>query len=83
MLSLHSAALATDTLTQVQEVGGGHGQWGNQDDRVLHFGLGTDCVGELTVQWPDAAGTTETFIVGSGYRWVVTAGGEAEPVLDR
>ena len=75
--------LATDTLTQVQEVGGGHGQWGNQDDRVLHFGLGTDCVGELTVQWPDAAGTTETFIVGSGYRWVVTAGGEAEPVLDR
>lgn len=75
--------LSTASFTQVQEVEGGHGQWGNQDDRVLHFGLGADCVGELTVEWPDAARTTETFVVGSGYRWVVTSGGEAEPVLER
>jgi len=74
-------SLATDSFTQVQEVEGGHGQWGNQDDRVLHFGLGADCAGELTVQWPDAAGTTETFLVGSGYRWVVTQGGEAEAIV--
>jgi len=75
-------SLATASLSQVQEVDGGHGQWGNQDDRVLHFGLGADCAGELTVVWPDAAGTTETFLVGSGYRWVITQGGEAEAIVE-
>ncbi len=74
--------LRTDTLTQVQEVRGGAGQWGNQDDLLLHFGMGADCVGELTIQWPDAAGTTESYSIGSGYRWVVTQGGEATPIVD-
>ncbi len=71
----------TDSLTQVQEVEGGHGQWGNQDDRLLHFGLGPDCYATVTVAWPDAAGTVETFEVGSGYRWVISAGGAAEAVV--
>jgi hypothetical protein len=71
----------TDGLTQVQDVDGGHGQWGNQDDRVLHFGLGTSCYADVTVTWPDDSGTSETFRVGSGYRWTLSAGGEAEPVI--
>jgi len=74
-------SVSTGELTQVQEVGGGHGQWGNQDDRVLHFGLGTSCFADVTVTWPDAAGTVETFRVGSGYRWRLAAGSDAEPLL--
>ena len=30
-------------VTQTQEVGGGHGHYGIQNDRILHFGLGEAC----------------------------------------
>jgi hypothetical protein len=49
--------------TQVKEVSGGYGHFGQQNDAgVLMFGVG-DCarVEEITVRWPDAAGTTQTF----------------------
>lgn len=71
----------TGSLTQVQEVSGGYGQWGNQDDRILHFGLGTECSATVTVQWPDATGTEDTYTVGSGYRWALPRGATAEAVL--
>jgi len=61
-------------VVQTQEVDGGHGQWGNQDDLVLHFGVGPACVAEVTVRWPDAAGTTETFTVDRGSRYLVIQG---------
>ncbi|MFH1529130.1 MAG: CRTAC1 family protein [Pseudomonadota bacterium] len=56
-------------VTQTQEVGGGHGHYGVQQERILHFGLGTGCEAEVTVRWPDAILTTETFILPSGYRF--------------
>jgi hypothetical protein len=74
------AWLTTGDVTQTQDVDGGHGQWGNQDDQVLHFGLGEACEGELTVRWPDAAGTTETVHVVAGYRFGLAQGGELEVV---
>ncbi len=67
--------LAAATQTQVQEVTGGYGHTGAQEDRVLHFGLGPDCEAEVTVRWPDQAGTTQTFTVVSGYRYRVEQGG--------
>jgi hypothetical protein len=71
----------TESLTQVQEVSGGSGQWGNQDDRLLHFGLGPDCTAEVTVAWPDSAGSEETYTVGSGYRWTLSQGEMAEAIV--
>jgi enediyne biosynthesis protein E4 len=46
----------------VREVSGGYGHFGMQQDTVVHLGVG-DCTGidELTIRWPDAAGTTQTF----------------------
>ncbi|MCU0696776.1 MAG: CRTAC1 family protein [Myxococcaceae bacterium] len=46
----------------VREVSGGYGHFGMQNDTVVHLGLG-DCTGieELTIRWPDARGTTQTF----------------------
>lgn len=61
-------------VTQTQEVGGGNGQYGDQTDLVLHFGLGTACAAEVTVRWPDAALTTESATLGGGYRWDWTQG---------
>lgn len=66
--------LSTAQTTQVQEVGGGHGHYGIQHDLVTHFGLGEACEGEVTVRWPDAALTTQTFRVQTGYRYVVKQG---------
>jgi len=44
--------------TQHYEVTGGHGHFGQQDTLRLHVGLGTACaIDEVTVRWPDAAGT--------------------------
>ncbi|MCB9761640.1 MAG: CRTAC1 family protein [Alphaproteobacteria bacterium] len=69
--------VTADGVTQVQHVTGGFGQWGNQDDLTLHFGLGGACEADVTVTWPDADGTTETFALGGGYRYVVTQGAGA------
>ena len=59
-------------VTQTQEVGGGHGHYGAQQERVLHFGLGAACEAEVTVRWPDEELTTETMTLPAGYRfhWV-------------
>jgi hypothetical protein len=63
-----------DGVTQTQEVGGGHGHYGIQHDLALHFGLGTACEAEVTVRWPDAALTTETHQLVSGYRFKLAQG---------
>ncbi len=65
-----------DDLIQIQEVGGGHGHYGLQNDRVLHFGLGTNCTAEVTIRWPDASGTTQTLELQTGYRYKLTQAGE-------
>jgi enediyne biosynthesis protein E4 len=61
-------------VTQTQEVGGGFGHYGAQHDLALHFGLGTECSAHVTVRWPDAALTTESFDLPSGYRFVIEQG---------
>ena len=40
-------------VTQTQEIGGGYGHYGAQDDLVLHFGLGAGCEAEIEIRWPD------------------------------
>ena len=48
--------------TQVQEVSGGYGHFGLQLDTVLTFGLGDACaIDKVTVRWPDARGTVQTW----------------------
>lgn len=64
----------TDAITQTQEVQGGHGHYGLQDDLVRHFGLGRACAAEVTVRWPDAELSTQTFTVQAGYRYTVRQG---------
>ncbi|MCB9525712.1 MAG: CRTAC1 family protein [Myxococcales bacterium] len=64
-----------DGWTQVQEVNGGYGISGIQLDRVLHFGLAAHCEAEVTVRWPDAAATTQTFTIQAGRRYRLTQGG--------
>jgi hypothetical protein len=69
-------------VTQTQEVGGGHGHYGAQDDLSLHFGLGDACEAEVTIRWPDAALTTQTFTLPSGYRFSVTQGDPPQVMTD-
>jgi hypothetical protein len=61
-------------ITMMQEVGGGHGHYGAQDDLTLHFGLADACEAEVTIRWPDQALTTQTFKVPAGYKFTVTEG---------
>ncbi|MBN1335637.1 MAG: CRTAC1 family protein [Deltaproteobacteria bacterium] len=68
-------AVRAGGVTQTQEVGGGHGHYGIQHDLSLHFGLGSACEAEVTVRWPDAALSTETFTLEGGHRWHVVQGG--------
>jgi hypothetical protein len=51
-----------------------------QNDLTLHFGLsGCPAVDEVTVRWPDRAGTTQTFThVEGDARWKLKMG-EAAP----
>ena len=66
--------VTTDDFTATQEVAGGYGHFGAQEDLVLHFGLGASCDAQVTVRWPDADLTTETFRVVSGHRYDVKPG---------
>lgn len=67
-------------MTQTQEVGGGFGHFGMHNDTVLHFGLGAGCqVDKVTVRWPDAAGTTETFAHVRANYLVRLTQGKAQP----
>ena len=67
-------------VTQTQEVDGGHGHYGNQDDLTLSFGLGAACEAEVTIRWPDTDLTEQTFTVGGGYRYQVAQGKAPEAV---
>jgi hypothetical protein len=61
-------------VTQTRDVEGGHGHYGMQDDLTLLFGLGDACEAEVTVRWPDASLTTQSFTLPSGYRFTLTQG---------
>jgi hypothetical protein len=67
-------------ITQVREVVGGYGQWGNQDDLVVHFGLGTACSAEVDITWPDANGTQQGHTLGGGYRYLVQQGADPQVI---
>lgn len=67
------------SIIQVLEVDGGHGHYGIQNDQTLHFGLGRACEAEVTVRWPDAAHTTQTFTLTSQRRYRVVQGSEPTP----
>jgi hypothetical protein len=72
--------VTADGVTQTNEVDGGHGIFGTQSDLIQHFGLGAACEAEVTIRWPDAAGTVSSFPVVSGYRFAIAPG--ADPVAE-
>lgn len=47
--------------TWVREVTGGYGHFGMQNDLVLHVGLAGCDGAEVSVRWPDRAGTVQNF----------------------
>jgi hypothetical protein len=66
--------LTAGGFTQTREIGGGHGHYGMQDDLTVHFGMGEACEAEVTVRWPDATLSTESFKLPAGYRFAITQG---------
>lgn len=65
-------------VTQTQEIGGGYGHYGSQNDLVLHFGLGAACEAQVTIRWPDAALTTQSVTLPAGHRFVIEQGAPAK-----
>jgi hypothetical protein len=61
-------------LQRVLEVDGGSGHYGSQEDLVQTIGLGAACEATITVRWPDAAGTAETFVLPAGHRFELRPG---------
>jgi enediyne biosynthesis protein E4 len=70
----------TGDHVQVQEVGGGYGHYGAQQDMTLHFGLGDACEAEVTIRWPDGELTTQTMQLASGMRYRIEQGSSATPM---
>ncbi|MCB9507207.1 MAG: CRTAC1 family protein [Myxococcales bacterium] len=68
-------------VTQTQEVGGGYGHFGAQNDTTLHFGLGAACEAEVSIRWPDASLTVQQVSLVGGHRYRVTQG-ELPVVVD-
>jgi hypothetical protein len=76
--------VTTPLGTSTREVSGGYGHFGMQNDLAVHVGLG-GCEGasEVTVRWPDAAGTTQTFTRLPANREVKLKQGEARALRAR
>lgn len=68
-------------LTQTRQVQGGHGHQGAEEDLVAVFGLGKQTEAEVTIVWPDAASTTQTFKVGADAFYDVKQGEEPKLVV--
>jgi hypothetical protein len=64
-------------VTQTQEIGGGYGHYGAQDDVVLHFGLGDACEAEIEIRWPDQALEVQQLALPGGHRFAITQGERA------
>jgi hypothetical protein len=57
-----TATIRGERVTQTRVIGGGHGHFGMQDERVQTIGIGDACSADVVVHWPlrDAAPTTLT-----------------------
>ncbi len=64
-------------VTQTQEIGGGYGHYGAQDDLVLHFGLGEACEAEVEIRWPDASLELQQLTLPGGHRFAISQGERA------
>lgn len=73
-------SVETDGMTQMSEVGGGHGHYGIQNELTQHFGLGAACEATVTVRWPDSELSEQTFILPAGHRYELTQGGVPQVV---
>ena len=73
-------SVAAGDVTQTQEVGGGHGHYGIQNSRVLHFGLGAACEAQVTIRWPNAALSTQQVTLKTGFRYRIVQGEAPERV---
>ncbi len=68
--------------TMTREVSGGYGHFGQQNDVTLHVGLGAcDGADEVTVRWPDARGSTQTFARVKGNQFLHLEQGAATPFV--
>ena len=63
-----------DGVTQTFEVAGGFGHYGAQNPRRVHVGLGAACEARVSVRWPDADASEESFDVVAGYRYDIGQG---------
>lgn len=63
-----------DGVTRKWEVDGGHGHFGTQRDMVQHFGLGDECLADVTIRWPDQDLTIQQFQVAGNHRYKVVQG---------
>ena len=70
------ASAPTGTRMQMQEVAGGFGHFGAENDLALHFGIGDACEADVTVRWPDVGLSEQKFHVVAGYRFHVAQGEE-------
>ena len=61
-----------------REVEGGHGHVGLQNERIVHFGLGSLEAVQVEIAWPDADRTVETHTLTTGARYRIEQGGAPE-----
>jgi hypothetical protein len=64
----------SSTFSLPRDVGGGFGHYAQGNDFAVHVGLGAACNAKVTVRWPDAKLTQQSFDVPAGYRFVVKQG---------
>ena len=70
--------IETEEGIQVQEVGGGYGHYGAQNDLSLHFGVGDACEATVRIRWPDASLTETEYTLSVNQRYSIVQGEEPD-----
>lgn len=73
------ATINGEVVSQIREVGGGHGHFGMQDDLLQTIGIGDACEAEVTIRWPVGELPEQTITLQAGHRFEVTQG--QDPVV--
>ena len=73
-VEVKTTSLEGEVLSRVRVLKGGYGHFGQQNETLIHIGLDTYCVADVTITWPDQNQTQTQYRLQAQKRYLVRQG---------